>query len=189
MGHPYTYIYTWLLWLPTIQSLYDPNFLGNYIHSCVSCFAIILSLPILAITIFHRSLSSLPLHNHKFTIPLRFSVPAAMKNSPSSICRLLVLIIVFLLLFVTSSASGTLSNPTLHETSSRNSHNHHHHHLYHSCGSLSSEKSRSLCIKLQRIHQHQTLPPPSPSQLDEIDPRYGVEKRLVPSGPNPLHNW
>ncbi|KAK1379493.1 CLAVATA3/ESR (CLE)-related protein 10 [Heracleum sosnowskyi] len=22
----------------------------------------------------------------------------------------------------------------------------------------------------------------------EIDPRYGVEKRLVPSGPNPLHN-
>ncbi|GMY25884.1 CLAVATA3/ESR (CLE)-related protein 9 [Fagus crenata] len=111
-----------------------------------------------------------------------------MKSSPSSICRLLVLIIVFLLLFVTSSASGTLSNPTLHEISSRNSHNHHHHHLDHSCGSLSSEKSRSLCIKLQRIHQHQTLPPPSPSQLDEIDPRYGVEKRLVPSGPNPLHN-
>ncbi|KAF3784342.1 CLAVATA3/ESR protein [Nymphaea thermarum] len=23
---------------------------------------------------------------------------------------------------------------------------------------------------------------------DEIDPRYGVEKRLVPTGPNPLHH-
>lgn len=23
----------------------------------------------------------------------------------------------------------------------------------------------------------------------EIDPRYGVEKRLVPTGPNPLHHW
>jgi len=22
----------------------------------------------------------------------------------------------------------------------------------------------------------------------EIDPRFGVDKRLVPSGPNPLHN-
>ncbi|XP_031120431.1 CLAVATA3/ESR (CLE)-related protein 12 [Ipomoea triloba] len=26
------------------------------------------------------------------------------------------------------------------------------------------------------------------SDDDEIDPRYGVEKRLVPSGPNPLHH-
>ncbi|CAI9756165.1 unnamed protein product [Fraxinus pennsylvanica] len=31
------------------------------------------------------------------------------------------------------------------------------------------------------------LPPPSMDD-HEIDPRYGVEKRLVPSGPNPLHN-
>jgi hypothetical protein len=23
---------------------------------------------------------------------------------------------------------------------------------------------------------------------DEIDPRYGVQKRIVPTGPNPLHN-
>lgn len=23
---------------------------------------------------------------------------------------------------------------------------------------------------------------------DEVDPRYGVEKRLVPTGPDPLHN-
>ncbi|CAH8359394.1 unnamed protein product [Eruca vesicaria subsp. sativa] len=32
--------------------------------------------------------------------------------------------------------------------------------------------------------------PQDVSQLggSEIDPRYGVEKRLVPSGPNPLHH-
>lgn len=123
-----------------------------------------------------------------------------MKSSPSSttssfliFLRLLVLVTIVFLLFVTSTSG--LSNPTMHESSSRNSHNHHHHHLYpriHSCGSLSHERSRSLCIKLQRNHQHHTLPPPPPpppSELDEIDPRYGVEKRLVPSGPNPLHNW
>eukprot|EP01018_Ginkgo_biloba_P025559 Gb_32525 [translate_table: standard] len=27
-----------------------------------------------------------------------------------------------------------------------------------------------------------------PSDGHEIDPRYGVEKRLVPTGPNPLHH-
>lgn len=27
-----------------------------------------------------------------------------------------------------------------------------------------------------------------PQEAGEIDPRYGVEKRLVPTGPNPLHN-
>ncbi|CAL9138800.1 unnamed protein product, partial [Musa hybrid cultivar] len=32
-------------------------------------------------------------------------------------------------------------------------------------------------------------PPPPPLPLGgEIDPRYGVQKRLVPTGPNPLHN-
>ncbi|KAG9137141.1 hypothetical protein Leryth_011961 [Lithospermum erythrorhizon] len=28
----------------------------------------------------------------------------------------------------------------------------------------------------------------APSRGTEIDPLYGVEKRLVPSGPNPLHH-
>ncbi|KAK9135358.1 hypothetical protein Syun_014688 [Stephania yunnanensis] len=52
-----------------------------------------------------------------------------------------------------------------------------------------------LCRQLQRKHNyHLRHPPPSPPpppsspSLDEIDPRYGVEKRLVPTGPNPLHN-
>ncbi|KAG6538478.1 hypothetical protein ZIOFF_003601 [Zingiber officinale] len=30
--------------------------------------------------------------------------------------------------------------------------------------------------------------PPLPTDREEIDLRYGVEKRLVPTGPNPLHN-
>ncbi|KAG6537454.1 hypothetical protein ZIOFF_002548 [Zingiber officinale] len=30
--------------------------------------------------------------------------------------------------------------------------------------------------------------PPPPERAEEMDPRYGVEKRLVPTGPNPLHN-
>ncbi|KAL0408819.1 UNVERIFIED_CONTAM: CLAVATA3/ESR (CLE)-related protein 12 [Sesamum radiatum] len=32
-------------------------------------------------------------------------------------------------------------------------------------------------------HRHRGVPPGN-----EIDPRYGVEKRLVPTGPNPLHH-
>lgn len=43
--------------------------------------------------------------------------------------------------------------------------------------------SNSLPFPLSPPRLHH---PPPPS--DEIDPRYGVEKRLVPSGPNPLHN-
>ena len=34
---------------------------------------------------------------------------------------------------------------------------------------------------------HLPMPPPS-RDGEEIDPRYGVSKRLVPSGPNRLHN-
>ncbi|XVF85844.1 hypothetical protein PTKIN_Ptkin17bG0150300 [Pterospermum kingtungense] len=79
----------------------------------------------------------------------------------------------------------------------------HHHHLLHrqqrigskfrSCDSFSGAQQRSLCFQLQRLHNSQPSlplipPPPPPSELDEIDPRYGVEKRLVPSGPNPLHH-
>ncbi|KAI3467146.1 hypothetical protein Pfo_023809 [Paulownia fortunei] len=47
---------------------------------------------------------------------------------------------------------------------------------------------------LKRHRHHRTeLPPdvhtqPGPPGGSQIDPRYGVEKRLVPSGPNPLHH-
>ncbi|KAL4347198.1 hypothetical protein GQ457_17G015600 [Hibiscus cannabinus] len=55
-----------------------------------------------------------------------------------------------------------------------------------SCDSLSRPRQRSLCFRLQRIHNHNRQPFPTPPQ--GIDPRYDAEKRLVPSGPNPLHN-
>ncbi|KDP20081.1 hypothetical protein JCGZ_05850 [Jatropha curcas] len=40
-----------------------------------------------------------------------------------------------------------------------------------------------------RHHHRSHLPPVQPQPAEtEIDPRYGVEKRLVPTGPNPLHH-
>ncbi|CAL9130048.1 unnamed protein product [Musa textilis] len=49
---------------------------------------------------------------------------------------------------------------------------HHHHHYGHQ----------------HRHNQSQKTSLVDPSGGDEIDPRYGVEKRLVPTGPNPLHH-
>ncbi|XP_039163122.1 CLAVATA3/ESR (CLE)-related protein 9-like [Eucalyptus grandis] len=74
---------------------------------------------------------------------------------------------------------------------SHDSHHHHHHHLlHHSCDPSSGENpphyTSSLCFHLEQIRRRRQPPPPPPP--DEIDPRYGVNKRLVPSGPNPLHN-
>ncbi|XP_002512111.2 CLAVATA3/ESR (CLE)-related protein 9 [Ricinus communis] len=60
-----------------------------------------------------------------------------------------------------------------------------------SCASFPHKTSRSLCIQFQRMNPQRRFiapPPPSPPGDDQIDPRYGVDKRLVPSGPNPLHN-
>ncbi|XP_050374817.1 CLAVATA3/ESR (CLE)-related protein 9-like [Argentina anserina] len=61
-------------------------------------------------------------------------------------------------------------------------------HRRHSCDAISrsSKKLRSMCMELQSV-PHSPSPPPSPED-DKIDPRFGVEKRRVPSGPNPLHN-
>ncbi|GAY58069.1 hypothetical protein CUMW_184250 [Citrus unshiu] len=38
-----------------------------------------------------------------------------------------------------------------------------------------------------RHHYLKHLPQPAAGSTD-MDPRYGVEKRLVPTGPNPLHH-
>ncbi|CAL0325740.1 unnamed protein product [Lupinus luteus] len=51
-------------------------------------------------------------------------------------------------------------------------HHHHHHHRHH---------------RHNRHHESHMLAKPEPTR-SEIDPRYGVEKRLVPTGPNPLHH-
>ncbi|XVE91587.1 hypothetical protein REPUB_Repub01dG0022700 [Reevesia pubescens] len=101
------------------------------------------------------------------------------------------ILVLFLFLFLQPSTQ------TLPRTSPRNHPNHQVHRQQNSkfsnCDSFSRAEQRSLCDQLHRIHNFQpllpsSLPPPPPSKLNEIDPRYGVEKRLVPSGPNPLHN-
>ena len=43
------------------------------------------------------------------------------------------------------------------------------------------------CQQLRARHRV-PIPPPGRDDGEEIDARYGVSKRLVPSGPNPLHN-
>jgi hypothetical protein len=40
----------------------------------------------------------------------------------------------------------------------------------------------------QKHHRHSHVPVQPGPVGTEIDPRYGVEKRLVPTGPNPLHH-
>ncbi|KAF3327498.1 Protein FON2 SPARE1 [Carex littledalei] len=61
---------------------------------------------------------------------------------------------------------------------------HHHHHKI-------NQVPLSWCKHILQGRRHQLpppLPPAPPEQNEEIDPRYGVSKRLVPTGPNPLHN-
>ncbi|KAK8503941.1 hypothetical protein V6N13_021716 [Hibiscus sabdariffa] len=54
--------------------------------------------------------------------------------------------------------------------------------------SLSSSNRKLLPTKFDFtpfLHHHHHHPKPSGN---EIDPRYGLQKRLVPTGPNPLHH-
>ncbi|XP_030513386.1 CLAVATA3/ESR (CLE)-related protein 9 [Rhodamnia argentea] len=89
-----------------------------------------------------------------------------------------------------AATSAAISRSSDSYGKSWRSHDSQPHHLrhHHSCDPSSRHEnlphySYSLCFHLERIRRHQPPPPP-----DEIDPRYGVDKRLVPSGPNPLHN-
>ncbi|KAL7091293.1 hypothetical protein ACP275_12G096300 [Erythranthe tilingii] len=61
---------------------------------------------------------------------------------------------------------------------------------HNSCHPISAAQlPPAIRLHLQKLrHCGPPFPPPPPPDDDEIDPRYGVEKRLVPSGPNPLHN-
>ncbi|KAI9117426.1 hypothetical protein K1719_011592 [Acacia pycnantha] len=49
----------------------------------------------------------------------------------------------------------------------RHRRHHHHHHV---------------------LRSHSMVQHPPPAEEGQIDPRYGVDKRLVPTGPNPLHH-
>ncbi|XP_066308187.1 inactive protein FON2 SPARE1-like [Miscanthus floridulus] len=67
--------------------------------------------------------------------------------------------------------------------SSTGHHHHHHHHLQH------HHHHRNADRRWNRHGVIPSLPPSAAGEGDEaIDPRYGVQKRLVPSGPNPLHH-
>ncbi|KAJ9174189.1 hypothetical protein P3X46_017243 [Hevea brasiliensis] len=104
-------------------------------------------------------------------------------------CLFILLLFLPLIFFVSSAAR--LPNPTSFFNSFPRNHQHFNPQPL-SCDSFSHKStSRSLCIHFQRMNPQRRLvpppPPPSPAS-EEIDPRYGAEKRLVPSGPNPLHN-
>ncbi|KAL8229012.1 hypothetical protein R6Q57_013912 [Mikania cordata] len=61
------------------------------------------------------------------------------------------------------------------------------HHLSTSRKMLASEFNFAQYLKRHHHHHHQNSL--KTREVDyAIDPRYGIEKRLVPSGPNPLHH-
>ncbi|TVU32271.1 hypothetical protein EJB05_23995, partial [Eragrostis curvula] len=80
-----------------------------------------------------------------------------------------------MLLAVTSNFDAAPS-----PTTADHHHHHHHHHRHHH----------------HEHHRHfgrwnrRGIPPslPAGKNGEGVDPRYGVEKRLVPTGPNPLHH-
>jgi len=67
---------------------------------------------------------------------------------------------------VSSSASAAGRRP---QDQQRHHHHHHHHHHH-------------------RLHGKWNWQGIPPSAAGKADPRYGAEKRLVPTGPNPLHH-
>ncbi|XP_059455699.1 CLAVATA3/ESR (CLE)-related protein 12-like [Corylus avellana] len=76
-------------------------------------------------------------------------------------------------------------NTSIHSNHTSLSHHHH--------STLSSRKALSSKIDFTAFLRHRHQRPHRPSQAPvqpgaEIDPRYGAEKRLVPTGPNPLHH-
>ncbi|KAK9074579.1 hypothetical protein SSX86_007177 [Deinandra increscens subsp. villosa] len=101
-----------------------------------------------------------------------------MNNFPPSPPRRKILSVVLLLHLLITAAASTNSPAT----SLRHPRRHHDQHC------------TTITFQSQRLHPRRPPLPPLPPQLfqppspEEIDPRYGVAKRLVPSGPNPLHN-
>lgn len=92
---------------------------------------------------------------------------------------ILLPLLLLLISFASSSSAARFPIPKPYDIKNPNS-----------CDTFLNKNSRSLCIQLQINHHQHYSPPPPPLGHDQIvDPRYGVEKRLVPTGPNPLHNW
>uniref|UniRef100_A0A0E0JZ74 FON2 SPARE1 n=1 Tax=Oryza punctata TaxID=4537 RepID=A0A0E0JZ74_ORYPU len=76
-------------------------------------------------------------------------------------------------------ASFDASSPSsLTTTDHHHPDRHHHHHTHHG-------------HRHHRGHDRWNrdgVPPTAAGQGEEVDPRFGVQKRLVPTGPNPLHH-
>ncbi|KAG8366560.1 hypothetical protein BUALT_Bualt17G0092500 [Buddleja alternifolia] len=75
-----------------------------------------------------------------------------------------------------------------HDSYSTNSYNSYEHHPL-----ISHRKALSSKFDFTPFLKHRRELPPAfhtgpPGSGSEIDHRYGAEKRLVPSGPNPLHH-
>ncbi|KAG1368630.1 putative CLAVATA3/ESR (CLE)-related protein 9 [Cocos nucifera] len=105
-----------------------------------------------------------------------------------SILRAIFLITVFLsaTICVRLSEASSPRKAFSGHLCNRRHRSHHHHH---------SENSFSMrhqpppwCLPFPRGQLVPPPQPPPPPLAEEIDPRYGVDKRLVPTGPNPLHN-
>ncbi|CAN6328186.1 unnamed protein product [Urochloa humidicola] len=73
-------------------------------------------------------------------------------------------------------AAETSFNAAAHSANDQHHRHRHHHHQHHH----------------QHRHVHrwnrQGIPPSVVGNGEELDPRYGVQKRMVPTGPNPLHH-
>ncbi|CAL5362353.1 unnamed protein product [Camellia sinensis] len=63
---------------------------------------------------------------------------------------------------------------------------------------LSPPNNHHCCPRFQQLQSKHWSPPPSPSPspppplppllAEKSGARFGIEKRVIPSGPNPLHN-
>ncbi|KAL8258302.1 hypothetical protein R6Q59_030343 [Mikania micrantha] len=126
-------------------------------------------------------------HDHQSLTVTPKTPKHKMKKSPSSIQSLLHALIISFFIITTA---GEITTITCHHRS----HRRHQLHDHKSCITISTVKYPSpLCNSdchppLPQHHRRRKLPAPSTHDDQEFDPRYGVSKRLVPSGPNPLHN-
>ncbi|KAL5208554.1 hypothetical protein ABZP36_032989 [Zizania latifolia] len=92
----------------------------------------------------------------------------------------------------TFDASSSSSSPSLSPTTTTDRHQQHHrdgrhnrHHSHHHHGHQHTHH-RGVGGGIDRWNRHGVPSPAGPG--DEVDPRFGVQKRLVPTGPNPLHH-